>query len=182
MPDLEAVRKFFEGDKYAPEISGIVIEKAEKGHSVVSLEPDHRHLNAVGGLMGAVYYTLADEIKVPDGLERYGEQNILVQSLYCDTAGRIWLSSLTPGSTYVYSSGAFSRFKGFQTLPADTAVSSIMQEQSGAFWYGIAPHYAVRTDGKGGEQVFDLSFGESESTMGRPVWSMARRIMCISSV
>jgi len=60
MPDLEAVRKFFEGDKYATEISGIMIEKAEKGHSVVSLEPDHRHLNAVGGLMGAVYYTLAD--------------------------------------------------------------------------------------------------------------------------
>ncbi len=60
MPDLEAVRKFFEGDKYATEATGIVIEKAEKGHSVVSLEPDGRHLNAVGGLMGAVYYTLAD--------------------------------------------------------------------------------------------------------------------------
>ena len=60
MPDLEAVRRFFEGDKYATEISGIVIEKAEKGHSLVSLEPDGRHLNAVGGLMGAVYYTLAD--------------------------------------------------------------------------------------------------------------------------
>ena len=60
MPDLEAVRKFFEGDKYATEVSGIVIEKAEKGHSVVTLEPDGRHLNAVGGLMGAVYYTLAD--------------------------------------------------------------------------------------------------------------------------
>ena len=60
MPDLEAVIKFFEGDKYATEVSGIVIEKAEKGHSVVSLEPDGRHLNAVGGLMGAVYYTLAD--------------------------------------------------------------------------------------------------------------------------
>ena len=60
MPDLEAVRKFFEGDKYATEVSGIVIEEAQKGHSVVSLEPDGRHLNAVGGLMGAVYYTLAD--------------------------------------------------------------------------------------------------------------------------
>ena len=57
---LEDVRKFFEGDKYATEATGIVIEKAEKGHSVVSLEPDGRHLNAVGGLMGAVYYTMAD--------------------------------------------------------------------------------------------------------------------------
>ena len=60
MPDLEAVKKFFEGDKYATEATGIVIEKAEKGHSVVSLMPDGRHLNAVGGLMGAVYYTMAD--------------------------------------------------------------------------------------------------------------------------
>ena len=51
---LEEVRKFFEGDKYATEATGIIIEKAEKGHSVVSLEPD------VGGLMGAVYYTMAD--------------------------------------------------------------------------------------------------------------------------
>ena len=60
MADLEAVKKFFEGDKYATEATGIVIEKAEKGHSIVSLEPDGRHLNAVGGLMGAVYYTMAD--------------------------------------------------------------------------------------------------------------------------
>ena len=60
MPDLEAVRNFFKGDKYATEATCIVIEKAEKGHSVVSLEPDGRHLNAVGGLMGAVYYTMAD--------------------------------------------------------------------------------------------------------------------------
>ena len=60
MVNIEEVRKFFEGDKYATEATGIVIEKVEKGHSVVSLEPDGRHLNAVGGLMGAVYYTMAD--------------------------------------------------------------------------------------------------------------------------
>ena len=60
MVNIEEVRKFFEGDKYATEATGIVIEKVDKGHSVVSLEPDGRHLNAVGGLMGAVYYTMAD--------------------------------------------------------------------------------------------------------------------------
>ena len=40
MASLEEVRKFFEGDKYATDVTGIVIEKADKGHSVVSLEPD----------------------------------------------------------------------------------------------------------------------------------------------
>ena len=60
MIDIDKVREFFSGDKYATECTGIVIESCTKGHSVVSLEPDSRHLNAVGGLMGAVYYTLAD--------------------------------------------------------------------------------------------------------------------------
>lgn len=60
MASLEEIKQFFDGDKYATEASGIVIEKAEKGHSVVTLEPDGRHLNAVGALMGAVYYTMAD--------------------------------------------------------------------------------------------------------------------------
>ena len=60
MPDIEKEREFFRGDKYATEATGIVIDSVEKGHSVVSLEPDGRHLNAVGGLMGAVYYTMAD--------------------------------------------------------------------------------------------------------------------------
>ncbi|MCR4687931.1 MAG: PaaI family thioesterase [Saccharofermentans sp.] len=60
MVDIDRVRKFFEGDKYATSCTGIVIDSCSKGHSVVSLMPDERHLNAVGGMMGAVYYTLAD--------------------------------------------------------------------------------------------------------------------------
>lgn len=119
----------------------------------------------IGTASGVAYYTPSGEVARPEGLDRYGEQNILVQSLYCDTAGRVWLSSLTPGSTYIWTSGSFSRFKGFQSLPKDSAISSIMQEQSGAFWYGIAPHYAVRSDDKGDEQVYDLSFGGTESTI-----------------
>ena len=57
---IEEIRNFFAGDKYATEVTGIFIEEVQKGHSIVSLEPDGRHLNAVGGLMGAVYYTMAD--------------------------------------------------------------------------------------------------------------------------
>ena len=60
MATIEEVREFFRGDKYATEVTGIVIEEATEGHSVVSLEPNEGHVNAVGGLMGAVYYTMAD--------------------------------------------------------------------------------------------------------------------------
>ena len=60
MAELAEIREFFKGDRYATEATGIIIEKAEKGHSEVSLIPDERHLNAVGALMGAVYCTMAD--------------------------------------------------------------------------------------------------------------------------
>ena len=60
MKTLEEIRDFFKGDAYATSVTGIVIDKAEIGHSSVSLVPDERHMNAVGGLMGAVYFTMAD--------------------------------------------------------------------------------------------------------------------------
>ena len=60
MVNIEEVRKFFEGDKYATEATGIVIEKVEKGHSVVSLEPDGRHLNAVGGAFAVAENCILD--------------------------------------------------------------------------------------------------------------------------
>ena len=60
MATLEQVRDFFKGDRYATDATGLVIEKAEKGHAVVSLMPGDIHKNAVGGLRGAVYYTMAD--------------------------------------------------------------------------------------------------------------------------
>ncbi|MCR5303016.1 MAG: PaaI family thioesterase [Lachnospiraceae bacterium] len=57
---IDEIRKFFSGDRYATELSGIEIDYAERGHSIVSLVPGDRHKNAVGHLMGAVYFTMAD--------------------------------------------------------------------------------------------------------------------------
>ena len=97
MIDIDKVRNFFAGDKYATDCTGIVIESCTKGHSVVSLEPDSRHLNAVGGLMGAVYYTLADfAFAVASNWQ--GEQ---VVALSCDISyiGAVKGSSLTAEAT-----------------------------------------------------------------------------------
>ncbi|MCH4154488.1 MAG: PaaI family thioesterase [Saccharofermentans sp.] len=60
MAAIEEVREFFRGDRYATEVTGICIDEAKYGHSKVTLEPCSKHMNAAGGLMGAVYYTMAD--------------------------------------------------------------------------------------------------------------------------
>ena len=56
---LDKIREFFSNDKYAT-MSGAVVEKAGQCSAECSLEITDLHRNAMGGVMGAVYFTLAD--------------------------------------------------------------------------------------------------------------------------
>ncbi len=60
MEKLERARKFFSQDKYATLATGIVIEAVDDNYAKCSLKLEDRHRNAVGGIMGGVYFTLAD--------------------------------------------------------------------------------------------------------------------------
>lgn len=60
MDIISHARNVFANDHYATDVTGIVIEDCSENHSLVSLRLDGRHRNAVGEVMGAVYYTLVD--------------------------------------------------------------------------------------------------------------------------
>lgn len=60
MRDIEEVRRFFEGDRYAVEVTGVKIDKVDDCYSMCSLELDERHYGAHGQVMGGVMFTLAD--------------------------------------------------------------------------------------------------------------------------
>ena len=57
---LEEAKKFFANDKYATDTTGIEILEAGGGKSKITLRLDQRHKNALGFVMGAVYFTMAD--------------------------------------------------------------------------------------------------------------------------
>lgn len=57
---LDEVKKFFANDKYATETTGIEILEAGGGKTKIHLALDGRHKNALGFVMGAVYFTMAD--------------------------------------------------------------------------------------------------------------------------
>lgn len=59
MKNLEEIREFFSHDRYAA-ISGAVIDEVGDNYAKCSIALNETHRNAVGGVMGAVYYTLAD--------------------------------------------------------------------------------------------------------------------------
>lgn len=58
--NLEEVKKFFSKDTYATQTTGIEILEAGGGKAKIQLKLDERHKNALGFVMGAVYFTMAD--------------------------------------------------------------------------------------------------------------------------
>ena len=60
MTELEEARQYFARDRYASEITGVVIEEVGPHYAKCSLKIDERHLNALDFLMGGVVYTMAD--------------------------------------------------------------------------------------------------------------------------
>ena len=60
MNELEEARTMFARDRYASEVTGIVIEAVGEHYAKCSLKIDERHLNALDFLMGGVVYTMAD--------------------------------------------------------------------------------------------------------------------------
>lgn len=57
--ELERIRELFKNDRFATE-SGAVIDEVGERYAKVSLTISEHHKNAAGGVMGGVYFTLAD--------------------------------------------------------------------------------------------------------------------------
>ena len=57
---LEEVREQFKNDRYATESLGAIVEDAGEGYALVSMEVGPQHRNAMGAVMGGVYFTLGD--------------------------------------------------------------------------------------------------------------------------
>ena len=60
MTDLEKAQQFFAADRYATEATGIEIVAVGKQYAKCKLTASGIHQNAVGHVMGGVFFTLAD--------------------------------------------------------------------------------------------------------------------------
>ena len=60
MNSLEHLRNVFVADRYATDLTGISIDKADSNGVVCSVKITDSHRNALGAVMGGVIFTLAD--------------------------------------------------------------------------------------------------------------------------
>ena len=59
MKPTEEVKEMFEKDRFATD-NGAVIDEVDDHYAKCSLKIEDRHRNAMGAVMGGVYFTLAD--------------------------------------------------------------------------------------------------------------------------
>ena len=59
MKSIEEIQAEFAKDRFATE-NGAVIDEVGEGYAKCSITLEGRHKNAMGGVMGGVYFTLAD--------------------------------------------------------------------------------------------------------------------------
>ncbi len=86
MTQLEKAREFFKNDRYATELTGIVIEEVGENFAECSLSLNEKHLNAVGHVMGGVIFTLADFVfAVSANLEEPSTVTVSSQICYLDS-------------------------------------------------------------------------------------------------
>ena len=103
------------------------------------------------------------ELYTIPGFETVPENNnFIVSQLYCDTAGRIWIVTKSEKGLFVYSNKKFSVFDGIKCVKKPI-ITTISQDSTGAFWFGIAPHYAVKFSGEE-EKLYNLGTGVQKGT------------------
>ncbi|MCQ2982829.1 MAG: hypothetical protein MJ178_08755 [Treponemataceae bacterium] len=99
----------------------------------------------IGTAAGVVYLTKSGDFVHPLGLAEYDDDQGMTVKLYCDTAGRIWLSTSRSGGLYCYTSGRFTRFRLLDQYVHDT-VSTISQDITAAILFGVTNNGLYRFD------------------------------------
>ena len=81
--------------------------------------------------------------------------------LYCDTAGRMWIVTQTD-NVYCYTGGKIEKGNMIKSFE-NPVVTTVTQDSSGNFWFGVEPHYVVKVT-PDSETVYDVGHGNQKGT------------------
>ena len=123
---------------------------------------DNDHNIWLGTASGLCYITPQKEIKTPNGLAELGQEKILVSALYCDTAGRMWVSTGLENDLFVYVNNKLERYDGIKSIE-NPSVRFVTQDDTGAFWFGMGNSYVVRIH-NGEETIYDVGHDHHGTT------------------
>lgn len=118
-------------------ITMFTMENGLPNNSIRDIVEDKAGNIWIGTASGVAYIAQDMTIQIPEGLSDIEDEHLLVTNLYCDTAGRIWLSTSRKNGIYFYSSGKFSHYDALNEFENNT-ISAIGQNSTGNLVFGIS--------------------------------------------
>lgn len=150
------------------QVQSFSTENGLPNNSVRSICEDKEENVWIGTTEGIAIINRAGTVEKFTGLEKYGQNNILVSKIFCDTAGRIWILSQKENEIYVCTNKIAERFDSLKSFK-NPLISFVTQGKNGEFWFGVEPHYAVKVSG-GEETVYDVGNGSQPGSTVRCIF------------
>lgn len=155
------------------------IEDGLPNSSIRAIVEDKNGCIWIGTSSGIACYK-DDLIFSPEDSENLPNNNhFLVQSMYCDTAGRVWINSADGNGTFIYAENKFTKFTRIKKIN-NPNITYITQDSKGDFWFGISPHYAIKKEGEI-ETLYDIGFGEQAGTLVTCIFQDSHQNVWIST-
>ncbi|MBO5730433.1 MAG: hypothetical protein J6R67_04480 [Treponema sp.] len=121
-------------------------------NSIRALAEDHIGNVWVGTSTGVCYITPQGEIVLPAAAEDVSISTSLVEELFCDSAGRIWMCTTDARGLFYYADNAFQRYQELDYLGTFYA-TGISQDNFGTFWIGLGTMGMVKVNHEGVEPI-----------------------------
>ena len=111
-------------------------ENGLPNNSVRALIEDKNGNIWIGTAAGVVYLTPAGHLITPQFEAGTVSKGIIATAFYCDTAGRIWLTTANEKGLFLFSDGIFRTRPEFDQF-GNYLATAICQDRQGIFWIGL---------------------------------------------
>ena len=145
-------------------------------NSVRAICEDKNNFMWIGTASGVICVNRNYLLENLAGFDKIPNNNkFIVNQLYCDTAGRIWIVTREENGLYCYSGGKFEVSHYIKSIK-NPIVTYVTQDAAGAYWFGVAPHYVVKVTAEE-EVVFDVGHGNQKGTMVTSIFQDSEKNM-----
>ena len=143
-------------------ITKYTVDDGLPNNKVNFVSEDHSNNIWIGTAAGLCFLTPQKEIVIPQGLVELGQEKIIVASMYCDTAGRMWITTGVENDLFIYENNKLSRYDSCESIK-NNSVRYVFQDNAGAFWFGIRDGYAIRIHNTE-ETIYDIGHDHHATT------------------
>lgn len=144
------------------EVLKYTIKDGLPNNSIRAICEDKNNFMWIGTAAGVICVNRQYLLEQLVGFEKLPNGNhFTVNQFYCDTAGRMWIITQTE-NLYCYTGGKIEENHMIKSIK-NPVVTTVTQDASGNFWFGVAPHYVVKVTQES-ETVYDVGYGNQKGT------------------